>query len=345
MPFKICVVGCGSIAWRGHGPAYRRYAAERTDTELAACVDTDLNKAGAFAKEFGFARTYSRVDEALASERPDVVCLLVPAPHIALLAISILEQGYPLLLEKPPGVSKDEAERIADAAQQPDGSELPNRVAFNRRYMPLVIQARGQLNEWSADGKIHHIAYDISRVGRTDDEDASVTIIHGIDALRELTGSDYREVRMQYKRLPHLGADVTNVALEGEFLSGVTFSLNYYPAAGAVYERAQISGEGVSLRMKLPFWTSHDSPGSLELWSNNECTANWKGEAVAGSDEAYIINGFYEENAGFFDDIRAGRKPVGGIASAIQTVEVAEAVYRRAAQYVGTMNAGIGEKR
>ncbi|WP_141501561.1 Gfo/Idh/MocA family protein [Paenibacillus luteus] len=345
MAFKICIVGCGSIAWRGHGPAYRRYAEKHPDTELAACIDTDPDKAAAFAREFGFARTYTQVDEALENERPDVVCLLVPAPHIASLAIYILKQGYPLLLEKPPGVSKEEALRIAAAAQRPDGSELPNRVAFNRRYMPLVIQARNQLEEWSAAGRLHHIAYDISRVGRTDDEDVSVTAIHGIDALRELAGADYKDIRLHYRKLPHLGAGVTNVALEGEFQSGITFRLNYYPVAGAVYERVEATGEGISLRLKLPFWTSHDSPGGAQLWKSNQRTTYWNGAAVAGSEDPYVINGFYDENAEFFNDIRAGRQPSGGIASAIQSVEVAEAVSRRSTHYVGTSEDGGGEKR
>ncbi|MFF2908486.1 Gfo/Idh/MocA family protein [Paenibacillus sp. NPDC057934] len=345
MTFKICVVGCGSIAWRGHGPAYRRYVAEHPDTELVACVDADPVKAAAFAAEFGFTRTYTQVEEALEKERPDVVCLLVPAPHIAGLAVSILERGYPLLLEKPPGVSKEEALQIAAAAQRPDGSEIPNRVAFNRRYMPLVIQARSQLEEWSAAGRLHHIAYDISRVGRTDDEDASVTVIHGIDALRELVGSDYSNIRLRYRKLPHLGAGVTNVALEGEFLSGITFSLNYYPVAGAVYERVEVSGEGVSLRLKLPFWTSHDSPGSAELWSSNHRTASWAGAAIAGSEEPYVVNGFYEENAGFFNELRTGLQTTGGITTAIQSVEVAEAVSRRATHYARTSEEGSGGAR
>ncbi|MFF2091265.1 Gfo/Idh/MocA family protein [Paenibacillus sp. NPDC058174] len=337
MAFKLCVVGCGGIAWRGHGPAYRRYAAEHPDTELAACVDLDREKASAFAAEFGFARTYDQVEEALEKERPDVVCLLVPAPYIAASAAAILEKGYPLLMEKPPGVSKEEALQIAAAARRPDGSEIPNRVAFNRRYMPIVAQARSLAEQWMNEDRLHHLAYNIGRVNRTDDEDASVTLIHGIDTLRELAGSDYRDIRLSYRKLSHLGAGVTNVALEGEFWSGAMFSLNYYPVAGAVYERAELLGENVTLRLKLPFWTSHDSPGSVELWSGNGRIADDEGAAVAGLEEPYVVNGFYEENASFFNAVRAGRKPTGGIATAIQSVEVAEAVYQRATRYTGAL--------
>lgn len=341
MPFKICVIGCGAIAWRGHGPAYRRYREERPDTELVACVDADLDKAAAFAAEFGFCRSYARIDEALDAERPDAVCLLVPAPRIAELAVSILRRGYPLLLEKPPGVSKEEALRIASAAARPEGGEIATRVAFNRRYMPLVRQARIVLDEWNAAGRLHHIAYDISRVGRTDDEDASVTAIHGVDALRELAGSDYRDIRLAYRPLPHLGPRVTNVALEGEFRSGVTFRLNYYPVAGAVYERATITGEDGTLLLRLPFWTSSDSPGSAELLTGNRERERWE----RSGDEAYAANGFYEENAGFFDAVRAGLSPSGGIRSAIQSVEVAEAIWRRETRYSAELAGPIGGER
>ncbi|OXS57274.1 hypothetical protein B1A99_17450 [Cohnella sp. CIP 111063] len=327
MAFKICVIGCGGIAWRGHGPAYRRYREERPDTELAACVDADPDRAAKFAEEFGFRRAYTRVEEALETERPDAVCLLVPAPYIAELAASILGQGYPLLLEKPPGTTREEALRIAAAAIRPNGGEIPTQVAFNRRYMPLIGQAVDALKEWREAGRLHHIAYDISRVGRTDDEDASVTAIHGIDALRTLAGSDYRDIRLSYRPLPHLGSRVTNVSLEGEFQSGATFRLNYFPAAGAVYERAAINCEDATLLLRLPFWTSNDSPGGVLLQGNRELK-HWASEA-----EPFVTNGFYEENAGFFDAVRAGMQPTGGIRTAIQSVEVAEAVLRRETRY------------
>jgi hypothetical protein len=39
MPFRIAVIGCGSIAMDYHGPAYQKYAARHEDIVLEACCD------------------------------------------------------------------------------------------------------------------------------------------------------------------------------------------------------------------------------------------------------------------------------------------------------------------
>ena len=44
---------------------------------------------------------------------------------------------------------------------------------------------------------------------------------------------------------------------------------------------------------------------------------------------ASLDNGFYHENAAFFDTIRAGQRPVGDVASGLQAVEIADAVRQR----------------
>ncbi|MEW9700528.1 Gfo/Idh/MocA family protein [Paenibacillus sp. SI92] len=333
MAFKICAIGCGSIAIKGHGPAYRQYASKHPDVELAACVDTNSLRAAEFAARFGFQRSYTDLDAALDLEQPDAVCLHVPAPLIADLAVRILRKGYPLLLEKPPGISKDEVLQIADATERNGSVRLPTQVAFNRRYMPISLRVKEQVAEWNRNGKLHHISYDMYRVGRTDSEDASVTAIHGIDAMKFWAESEYEEIRFRYTKLGHLGPNVTNVSLEGRFVSGVTCQLNYFPVSGAVLERVAIIGETQTMFVNLPFWSSHDSPGSVQCYQNNQMQEQWDGLALAGTEDAFVTNGFYAENESFFDDLRARKQPVGDIRSAIQSVEIAACILQRREKY------------
>ena len=52
--FKICVLGCGSVATSGHGPSLQRYAAEHPDVVLAGCCDLNPERAETYRQTFGF---------------------------------------------------------------------------------------------------------------------------------------------------------------------------------------------------------------------------------------------------------------------------------------------------
>jgi predicted dehydrogenase len=53
----------------------------------------------------------------------------------------------------------------------------------------------------------------------------------------------------------------------------------------------------------------------------------------APEEEFFVSNGFYGENAHFFDCIRAGIRPTGDIASGLQAVEIAECIRKRKSSY------------
>ncbi|MEK8129092.1 Gfo/Idh/MocA family oxidoreductase [Paenibacillus filicis] len=322
MAFKIVIVGCGSIAWRGHGPACRAYAQRHPDVELAACVDPDRERAESFREAFGFGRAYTDLDAALETEKPDAVCLLVPYRFTADLAEQILNKGYPLLTEKPPGMTREETLRLIAAARR---SGVPHQVAWNRRHMPVVTEAKRWLDEQAPAGRLHHIRYDLHRVDRVG-SDASITMVHGIDTVKYWVGSDYKQVRFRYQPIEHHGARETNIYMECEFESGVWAHIHYFPLAGAVLERAVIDAAGHTMVIQLPFWTSKDSPGSIQHLSGNEHAPVLGGDELGGSGEEYVANGFLQENASFFDHLRAGIHPPESLASSLQQVEIAEAI-------------------
>jgi hypothetical protein len=47
----------------------------------------------------------------------------------------------------------------------------------------------------------------------------------------------------------------------------------------------------------------------------------------------FEVNGFYAENAGFFDAVRAGARPTGNLRDARQSVEIAQFLRERRACY------------
>jgi len=327
MGFKICVVGCGHIANAMHGHAYVKYAGENPDAVFAGCCDIDPERAKAFQSKFGFANAYTDMDDMLKKEKPDAVCLLSPVEVIAGQAAKILELGVPLLLEKPPGRTLGEASGLAEVAAR---KNTPHRVAFNRRYAPLIRELRASLSA-VPPGDIQSLQYDMLRVGRTDG-DFSTTAIHAIDAVRFLAGSDYRHIRFTYREYPELGGNVTDIHMMCEMKSGTIVKLNICPVTGITAEGAVVCLHDSTYY--LDHMSTPLSPaGRLTKIERNSIVMDITANDTLDGTEPFEREGFYYENKSFFDDIIAGRKPSGTLDTALQTVDVANCIRERRNEY------------
>jgi myo-inositol 2-dehydrogenase / D-chiro-inositol 1-dehydrogenase len=232
---------------------------------------------------------------------------------------------FPLLLEKPPGLTTAEVDQMIAAAR---ASGTPNQVAFNRRYTPLVTALKQRLAQIEPPGGLQHLQYEFYRLGRTD-ADFSTTAIHGIDAARFLAGSDYSHIAFHYREFPELGSATANILLDCTFTSGTTAQICFLPVSGAVIERATLHALNRIFFLHLPVWNAFDAPGSLVEVFKGQVISTLSGPQVAGSPEDFVLNGFYAEDAAFFDDIRRGHSPQGDIASGRQSVEIAQCLRER----------------
>ena len=323
MTFKICTVGCGGMSTAVHGPSHAKYAATHPDTLLAACCDLDEQKAVRYRDKFGYARHYTDLVKMLEAERPDAVCLIAPVDLTCELSCRILAMGFPLLMEKPPGKTITELDRMIAAAE---ARGVPTQVAFNRRYTPVVRALKGMVAD------IQHIRYDFTRIGRKD-ADFSTTAIHGIDTARFLAGSDYKRIRFHYQEFPHLGPTVANIFMDCAFASGATAHLNFCPVSGVVVERASVYAYDNTFFMNIPISQDRAFPAALQHYEKNKLKRELSPAEAAGGAEWFEMNGFYGENAAFFDDIRSGRRPKGDLRSGRQSVEIADCIRRRQQEY------------
>jgi len=328
MPFKICTIGCGDLSTRYHGPAFRRYADIHPQVELTACCDIDPVRVLAFRETFGFRHDYTDWRRMLESEQPDAVCLMAPVALTCEIGVQILEKGFPLLTEKPPGRNPAELEHLIAAAEK---FKVPNQVAFNRRYTPLVQNLKQRLQLFSPEA-IQFIQYDFFRFNRRD-ADFSTTAIHGIDTTRFLVGADFAQIDFHYQEFPELGPAVANIFMECTFTSGARARVNFCPVAGVVVERATVHTLDHTFFLQIPVWGEFDTPGKLQHLQQGKLIAEISGTELPGGDETFISNGFYGENAAFFDDLQAGRRPVGDLADARQSVEIADCIRLRKQKY------------
>ena len=324
---KLCQIGCGEHARVAHGPSQRRCATEREDLVLAACCDLDPVRAESFRRDFGFARAFTDPVAMLDAERPDAVVVVVPVHATVAVGSLVLERGIPLLLEKPPGETVAEVDRLIAAAGK--GGRVPHQVAFNRRFAPLVRELRRRIEE---AGLLQHLHYEMTRVERRD-PDFSTTAIHGLDAVRYLAGGDYAEARFRYRELPELGKGVADIFVDAVMTTGTTAHLAFCPVAGVLVERATAHAHGHTLFLHVPMWNGVDSPGRLWHFAGGKLVAELGGDRVGDGTALFELGGFYRETVAFLDAVAAGREPSPSLRESRQSVEIAERIRHRAAEY------------
>jgi len=314
------MIGCGDIACTQHGPAIKRYEKLHKNTLFAACCDINKQRAKDFKERFELPRYYADTDTMLDTEKPDVVSLIVPPEVTAELSCKIFAKGYPLILEKPPGMTPEETSKMIKAAKN-----IPNQVAFNRRYMPLVQKAMDMIKEW--DCSIFDINYRMLRVNRRD-TNFEATAIHGIDLVKHIAKSSYKQLNFRYNELPQYGKTVANFHLNGKMENGVIVHLDFLPMSGITIERVEINTANGLICLHLPFGAGcYDAPGKLIHFAENKEVLTVCGEGETCDN--YIQSGFYNENAQFFNDVRQGNIPKDDIISGLQSVEIATLISKR----------------
>jgi predicted dehydrogenase len=123
------IVGCGDVATRKAGPSF----AHTPGAWIVAAADTCLERARAFAQQFGPARAYGRFEDLLADPEVDAVYLATPPvshhPQTMLAAAA----GKHILCEKPMALNVAQCREMVEACRN-HGATLA--VAYYRRFWP-----------------------------------------------------------------------------------------------------------------------------------------------------------------------------------------------------------------
>ena len=323
--FKICSIGCGNMARTGHGPAFKKYAETYPDTCLAACCDIVPESAEYFKEKFGFQKAYTDYKAMLLQENPDAVSLISPVDKTVDMAIQILKMGFPLILEKPPGRNKQEINKLSTVAKQ---ANVFVRVAFNRRYTPLLAKLKAFIKYEN----IYNITYQMYRKDRRDD-DFSTTAIHAIDAVKFIADSDYKTIDFTYQQVPNEAENIANIYLNATMKNGAVAQLSLVAMGGTVAERISVNTNKATYFVELPFWSNPDSPGKLTRIVGNDITHLITGDQLVDSCDMFEESGFYEENRTFFELVRSGSSAFQDIDSGLQSVEIADFIRKRKTKY------------
>lgn len=200
---RIAVVGAGFM-----GQLHARAVTESDLAALSAIVDPAASGREA-AEQFG-TRHFASIDDAL--EQSDIDAFVVAVPdrqHQA--AISILDAGRPVLLEKPMAHDLATAKRIAAAAE---GSGARLLVGHILRFDPRYVQAAETVRSGEIGEPIHASSgrLTLRDIGQRMNGTSSVCFymgIHDVDILQWVTGRNVTDVfaRSTSRLMPSLGIE------------------------------------------------------------------------------------------------------------------------------------------
>jgi polar amino acid transport system substrate-binding protein len=100
-----------------------------------------------YAKRFGANYCCSEYEEILRDPDVDVVLILSRNQHHASQAVAALDAGKHVFLEKPMALTQQECRDVLDAVKR-SGKQLT--VGFNRRFAPLYLEQKRQLQKRSS---------------------------------------------------------------------------------------------------------------------------------------------------------------------------------------------------
>ena len=306
------VVGAGDHSPGNHMPALARYVARHPgQVELAGLCDLRRAHAEEMAARYGFSRVYVDLEEMLRVERPDGCVAVTPIPVTAQIAARVIQAGVPLLMEKPPGATADEARQIVQLVER-SGTRV--MVSMNRRYDPAL---RAALRWWGERPK-RYVRATIARVDRREPDFVYGTAIHPLDAMREIAG-DVRSWETQAREVDGVRWFVVRLVFE----CGAIGVLEVLPTAGCMAESYEVFGAGCRAFVRA------GGPDTGEV----RC---WQGGALELEDEpargelTCVRNGAYDETVGFIAALLKGHPLYPPPAQVLQSVELCEQIQQQA---------------
>ncbi|MCD6563862.1 MAG: Gfo/Idh/MocA family oxidoreductase [Thermoproteales archaeon] len=313
---KIGFIGAGTHANLVHYPSL----ALMEDVEITAICDINPERLYMTAKKYNVKKTYRNYIEMLEKEDLDAVYVIMP-PHILYdIVADVIQYGFNVFIEKPPGVTSFQTYNLARMAEK---KNIIGMVGFNRRFIPLVRKTREIFEEYS------DIFYCVSTFYKLYDDPFSYyrgaidiltcDAIHAVDMLRWMCG-DVIKVSSIIKKFKEQYNNFFSAILE--FEKGKYGVLRAFWRAGARIHTFEYHGDGISA-----FVNPDDK---AEIFLKNKKIASISTYEAAESNERIKWYGFYDENRHFIDCVKEGKIPETNFTEAYKTMRLVDEIYRNA---------------
>jgi predicted dehydrogenase len=311
---KIALIGGGSHSRGNHLPALKHYDAQHPgEIAWAAFCDRDPAALSRTCEKYPFQQSYTDVTEMLEKEDLDGCIAVTPTQVTAEIAAQVIEKGIPLLMEKPPGRTVEEARAICQLVEKNQARVM---VSVNRRFEPQLTAAL----QWQDKRPLTYIRATMLRHARAEKDFLVETGIHALDTLRMIAG-DIREHRVE----SFFAEGTLWYTIYFTFCSGAHGLLEVMPTSGCVAETYDLFGPEYRCLIR----SGYADTGSVQAWENNQMA--WQYQTPAGTD-SWIRNGTYAETVEFISSIQASRAPHPTPSDILQTVELTHQMMTEAYQ-------------
>jgi len=314
---RAAVIGAGGMSCAYHIPSLKDLETEGL-VEVAALCDINAQRLEEAANKFSIPQRFADYRQMLEKVQPEAVYIFMP-PHIMFdLVMDVLEQGRHLCIEKPPGVSTEQAESMALMAQE---HKCLTMVTFQRRHMPLILEARRRVQE---RGPITQFMIEFMKNAldapmppyRGSADYLRMDVIHMVDLARFL-GGEVAVLKSDVRRLWKEQTNVYNAFMRFENgCIGLLWS-NY--TAGKRVFKVEMHGRGISAYVepeeRVVFYRDNQPEGETI-----------EAIAAAGSDAPHRYLGFLQEHRHFLESIARGEQPTSNFADAAKSMALADRI-------------------
>ena len=150
-PVRLAFVGAGNYASSMLLP----HLARRDGVELATVVTTTALSAANAQRKFGFAGATTDLDAVLGDDSVDAVFVVTRHSSHAELTRRALLSGKAVFVEKPLALTGDELTGVLAAVEESGNDRL--QVGFNRRFAPLLREARRQFGTRTGPAHVRYL--------------------------------------------------------------------------------------------------------------------------------------------------------------------------------------------
>ena len=311
---RIAFIGCGNLANRVHYPSLAPF----DDVELAACCDLVAERREETARRFSIPRAYANYEQMIEETAPEAVYVILRPHHLFDPLLWVIQQGLPVFLEKPPGVTLGQTRSLANLAEKHGSLTM---VGFNRRFIPLLVECRRRVEERGpiiqAVATFYKHMLDQPQYYDGAVDFLTSDVIHCVDTLRWLCGEVERvisDVSWHYADYP------SGFNALFKFKGGATgHLLNSYKVGKRVHT-FELHAQGISAFV---------NPGSVgRIYADNGVLEEvLDTREIAGSAEFRAYYGFTAESRHFIDCVKEVRLPQTHLGDAVRTMELVDRIY------------------
>jgi predicted dehydrogenase len=317
---RLGFLGAGGWGRQNHLPALRLIKERNLgpcQLEIAALCEAKPDVLKTVGDEYGIAKRYTNVEEFAADKDIDAYAVVINPIYLEDVLKVLMRRKVPIFSEKPSGPDYETAKRLATLVQ------VPNVVAYNRRYFPLNQQFKKLVDETEG---IYYVSCNFYRYERYDSHRAELTpfiigtAVHTVNLFEHYFGP-IRDCQTEVLKVPSNNTKFWKVNVNME--SGLRACMDVLPCTGSMTEWMEVHSQQRSLYLRNCQWGTIDAPGEIIVHERGKLVDVIRGDK---DQPIAITGGFVGEYLDFFQAALTGSPTLSNFQNSAETMRFSEAI-------------------